>query len=114
MKKDNSTCGENGQQRQQRGNTPGVANARLDKPTPRRATRVPTPTLLSEIETSQNCKYWAAASFQNLIIHSMTCAIYNNNNVHAEAMYLRAKKKRNVPLRETCFHITGLHAFKWL
>lgn len=43
----------------------------------------------------------------------MTMCNYRNNNVHAEAMYLRAQKKQNVPPRETCSHTTGLHAFKW-
>lgn len=40
------------------------------------------------------------------------CAIYRNKNVHAEAMYLRAQKKQNVPLRNlfpynwsSCFQV---------
>lgn len=60
---------------------------------------------------SQNLQTLSSYIFLIVQLTPWLCAIYSINNVHAEAMYLRAQEKQNVPLRETCSRTTGLHAF---
>lgn len=62
---------------------------------------------------SQNLQTLSSYIFLITQLTPWPCAIYSIDNVHAEATYLRAQEKQNVPLRETCSRTTGLHAFKW-
>lgn len=105
------------------GNTPGAANILnwIYLPMTKKGVRrvpIPLPSFVWYVSNS-HMDQPESANIKQLHLFKITqftpwpCTIYSNNNVHAEAVYLRAQKKQNVPLRETCSHTTGLHAFKW-